>query len=117
MKTAWLACVVGLMACGGHDSVGTDGSVETLGEACTILGEAACLRVSECHLLGSGETVAACESSFVTSCCVTPGTCGRTSMNPTAAAASITKCTNDLDNWDCSALSRALLPPTCLAPQ
>lgn len=107
-----------LMACG-SDPVGSQESIETLGEACTVLGDSICVRAGECQILAQLglRSVAACESMFVSGCCAQDGTCAQRTRDPMAAMTSLNKCARDLDQWDCTALAQALLPPTCLAPQ
>lgn len=114
LLTGWILFAV--LGCGGSDAVHSDGSLETLGEVCTVYCDGACVRAGECGLL-QGQSVAACESQCVTACCVTAGNCLTPTRDPVAASMTVNKCTHDFDNWDCSALSQGFLPPTCIAPQ
>lgn len=108
----WALVALVLVACGGDST-----SSITLGETCIAVGQAACERGSECELLG-GDTIATCESQFVTACCGgPPNTCTQKAKDAARAQRYIDACSSDFTNWDCITLSQGGLPVSCIAPE
>lgn len=86
---------------------------ETVGQACSDVGEEWCMRARECFPAGAPSQTS-CVNDFVQGCCGDDGTCGATA-NENISDDEWTDCLDGFQDLSCSEIENGDVPVACLA--